>query len=84
MQRTTDVVTTIMSQSLALRLVTLNISPPNCTISICPTKMTAAMIMNPLQSLILASADLPVMNALALNMFQNCNITKMVKNKLNS
>ena len=40
--------------------------------------------MNPLQLPRLWNADLPVIKAFALNIFQNCNITNSVKNRLNS
>ena len=53
--------------------------PPSCTIAIWPAKIIAATDVNPRQPLRL-KAELPVANALTLNMFQNCMKTKIVKN----
>ena len=54
----------IAIQSVRQSGVTLNILPPNCTMMICPIKMTSTMIPNPLQSL-KWNVLLPVANARA-------------------
>ena len=77
---TTDVASVSCHQSLADSGVTLNISPPKLTISICPTIISNPIPINPLHFHMHENADVPVANALALNMFQNCNMTNMVKN----
>ena len=66
-------------QSSMLKGVTPNISPPKVTMRICPTAMRRPTPINPVHFPIAANADVPVANALALNMFQNCSITNMVK-----
>ena len=81
---TIDVVRMSCHQSPAESGVTLNISPPKVTMSICPTTISNATNRNPLHFHIEQNADVPVAKALALNMFQNCNITKMVKKSDNS
>ena len=63
---------------------TLNILPPIFTISTCPTTINSPTPINPAQRHIDAKADVFVANALALNIFQNCNITNMVKKSDNS
>lgn len=57
---------------------TLKNIPPKLTINTWPTKMMAAISRNPRQPR-RWSADRPVAKARALNMFQNCNMTKTVK-----
>ena len=81
---TTDVVSMSCHQSFVDRGVTLNISPPKVTMSICPTTISNATHRNPLHFHIELNADVPVAKALALNMFQNCSITNMVKKSDNS
>ena len=83
-QNTTDVLPIIIAQSISFKTVTLNISPPNVTISHCPPMMIKATNKNPPLLSSEANADFSLINALALNMFQNCSITKMVKNNESS
>ena len=79
-QRTKEVDPIMINQSFIVNGTVRNTSPPNCTISICPTRISRATIINPILCFILLKADLPVAKALALNIFQNCSKTKMVKN----
>ena len=81
---TADVASVSCHQSFMLNGVTLNISPPKLTMSICPTIISSPTKINPRHFQIHENADVPVANALALNMFQNCSITNMVKNIDNS
>ena len=77
---TVDVEAIIVSQLFSDRGVTLNIVPPNVTIRYCPAIIISAtnkkllLLNNPL------NADAPLIKAFALNIFQNCSITKSVKN----
>ena len=81
---TIDVVSESCHQSLMLRGVTLNISPPKVTISICPAIIMSPIHKNPVQFHIELKVSCPEANDLALNMFQNCSITNIVKNSDNS
>ena len=81
--RTTEVEVTMINQSERLRGETLNILPPHCTMIICPTNINKAITPKPLQPF-KWKALRPVAKARALNMFQNCIITKSVKKMLNS
>ena len=80
---TIEVPAMMIAQSSGLMGVTLNILPPTVTINTCPTSMITAISPKPLQPL-KWNAERPVLNARALNIFQNCSITNMVKNILNS
>ena len=68
-------------QSFSARLVTLNISPPKVTMRYCPIKIIKVTNTNPLLLAMELNAVFPVMNALALNKFQNCSNTKIVKKR---
>ena len=62
---------------------TLKNCPPKQTMAICPKKISEAINRKPRQPR-RWNADCPVAKARALNRFQNCIITKMVKNRLSS
>ena len=89
-QRTNDVAITMMIQSIGLTppSATLNISwtPGISVIMTWPMKITRTMIINHFVFFqeIPLNAESDVMNAFALNRFQNWSITKIVKNKPNS
>lgn len=83
-QSTGEVAARMIPQSAQRSGTTLNISPPTVTISHWPANMTNAINRNPPDRPSPAKADLPLINALALNMFQNCNSTKIVKKSDNS
>ena len=68
----------MISQSAILIGETLKKSGKRFIMAICPKKIAVAIPMNPLQPLS-RQADCPVLNARALNRFQNWNITKRVK-----
>ena len=78
-QSTIDVEPMIITQSEIRRGVTLKNSPPTVTMAICPTRIASAMATNPPAPL-KWKALRPVWNARALNIFQNCRKTKIVKN----
>ena len=59
-------------------------SPPNCTIRNCPTGMMIIIRRKPVHSFKPLKAEPCDRKALALNIFQNCNMTKVVKNTDNS
>ena len=87
-QRTNEVAITMMIQSIGLTppSATLNISwtPGISVIMTWPMKITRTMIINHFVFFheIPLNAESEVMNDLALNRFQNCSITKMVKKKI--
>ncbi len=76
---TIEVAEIIMAQSVMESGTTLKNLPPICTIAICPTRMKRAISSKPPQSF-MWKAERPVEKALALNIFQNCRNTNMVKN----
>ena len=72
-------------QSVQLSGTTLNIFPPKVTMTYCPARMRNATRPNPpMLAPMREKALLFVLNALALNMFQNWRSTKMVKNRESS
>ena len=70
----------IIAQSLKDKGITLNISPPKVTIRYWPIKISNATSKKLLLSFKLAKAERPSIKAFALNIFQNCSITKKLKN----
>ena len=62
-----------------LRGTVRNTSPPNCTIKYWPIGIINIMVIKPGQAFKFLKAEPWVKNDLALNIFQNCNITKVVK-----
>lgn len=79
-----DVQRNISTQSIGCNACTVNISPPNVTITTCPIRIMNATSRKLPECLMSWNALLPLMNALALNMFQNCMNTNTVKNTDNS
>lgn len=57
-----------------------NTAPPNCTIRNCPTKIASTISYIPYDLEIPLKAESVVPNTRALKRFQNCSITKNVKN----
>ena len=82
--KTTDVATIIIIQSQSLIGVTLNILPPKLIIIACTSRIIIAMLTNPLLLFIEFIALRFDLYAFALNMFQNCIMTNIVKNNDNS
>lgn len=80
--RTMEVPAKIRPQSVQLSGTTLNILPPKVTMRYCPARMSRATRPKPpMLAPMRAKALLCVLNALALNMFQNWRRTKTVKNR---
>ena len=80
--RTREVPAKMRPQSVQLRGTTLNIFPPKVTMRYCPARISRATRPKPpMLAPMRAKALWCVLNALALNMFQNWSRTKMVKNR---
>ena len=83
-QRTTLVETIISTHDNVSKAFTRNISPPKDVISHCPSKIRAEIDRKFLHLLSSEKADLADLNALALNIFQNCKRTNRLKNTDNA
>ena len=80
--KTREVPAKMRPQSVQLRGTTLNILPPKVTMRYCPARISRATRPKPpMLAPMRAKALWCVLNALALNMFQNWSRTKMVKNR---